>query len=502
MSAPGEGRPAHGAVGVLAARVRGLRGELSVPLYRNAYALMLNTVVNSLFGLLYWIFAARTFDADEVGRGNALVSLMMLVSVLTQLNFGQALIRFLPRAGMSSARLLRAAYGLSAVVSVVVAAGVMAYCHWARGPDDPLHVSLPFAAWFVVSTAAWSVFNLQDNALTGLRSSMWVALENGVYGVVKLVLLVVVAGTGLQDGVFTSWTLPVIALLVPVNLLIFRRILPRHARESEANARLPDRATLVRYMAGDYTGQVFNQATSSFLPVLVVHLMGPAQAAFLLPAQTVFIAMNLLSLGITSSLVVEGARDEAQAHRHALAILKRIAVTVVPAALVIALVAPWLLQLYGSEYRANATVLLQLLMLSTFPRVVVTLYMTMSRLQNRTGRLAVLQGIHAVVLLTGTALLAGRLGLDAVGWSWLGIEIVLALALGRPVLRWLRPPRTGGDGPRDSEATILMDRVDPTERTDRFAPVDQGATEPVRRPGAPGGAGSDPPTQPIRRVSP
>ena len=109
------------------------------------------------------------------------------------------------------------------------AAVAMAWCHFLLDPTDPLYVSLPFACWFVVSTAAWSVFSLQDSALTGLRASVWIPLENAVYGVVKLGLLVVVAQTSLSDGVFTSWTLPVVALLVPVNLLLFRRLIPRHA---------------------------------------------------------------------------------------------------------------------------------------------------------------------------------------------------------------------------------------------------------------------------------
>ena len=114
-------------------------------------------------------------------------------------------------------------------LAVLGAAAAMAWCHFLLDPSDPLYVSLPFACWFVVSTAAWSVFSLQDSALTGLRASVWIPLENAVYGVVKLGLLVVVAQTSLSDGVFTSWTLPVLALLVPVNLLLFRRLVPRHA---------------------------------------------------------------------------------------------------------------------------------------------------------------------------------------------------------------------------------------------------------------------------------
>jgi O-antigen/teichoic acid export membrane protein len=150
----------------------GLLRELHVPMYRNAYALMVNTVVNSGLGLLYWIVAAHTSSPEEVGRGNALISLMLLVSVLTQVDFGQALIRFLPRAGTGAARLALTAYGLAATVAVAGATAVMAWCHLLLEPSDPLYVSLPFAAWFVVSTAAWSLFALQDSALTGLRAAV------------------------------------------------------------------------------------------------------------------------------------------------------------------------------------------------------------------------------------------------------------------------------------------------------------------------------------------
>src|SRR3954466_11392758 len=121
--------------------------------------------------------------------------------------------------------------------------------------------------------------------------------------------------------------------------------------------------------------------------------------------------------------------------------LRRLAATVLPAAAIVALVAPWLLELFGPQYRAGATVLLQLLMLSTFPRVVVSLYMTMSRLRNRTAPLAVLQLVQAVGILAGTVLLSGSLGLDAVGWSALVVELGMAVAVSPSVVAWLRSDR-------------------------------------------------------------
>jgi len=418
------------------ALLAGLRRELSVPLYRNAYALMANTAGNSVLGLLYWVLAARTFPDAAVGRGNALISLMMLVSTFTQLNWSGALIRFLPRAGRSARQMLLTAYLMATGLAAVAAAAVMAYCHFARAPDDPLYVSAGVAVWFVVATVAWSVFNLQDAALTGMRSAVWVPLENGVYGLVKLVLLVVVARTSLSDGVFASWTIPVIALLVPVNLLLFRRILPRHAT-AEPDAPPPGRRVLARYMAGDYAAQAFTQLSSTFLPVLVVSLLGAAQGAYYLPAQTAFAAMGMLATAITSSLVVEAARDEQATHRLARAMLRRICVLVLPAGAFVGLAAPWLLELFGSQYRAGATTVLQLMMLSLLPRVPVALYVTKCRLDNRTGTLALLQFTQAALVVGGTAVFAPTAGLVAVGWSVVAAEVVPALVVARPVARWL-----------------------------------------------------------------
>jgi O-antigen/teichoic acid export membrane protein len=419
------------------ALLAGLRRELSVPLYRNAYALMANTAGNSVLGLLYWVLAARTFPDAAVGRGNALISLMMLVSTFTQLNWSGALIRFLPRAGRSARQMLVTAYVMATGLAAIAAAAVMAYCHFARPPEDPLHVSAGVAVWFVVSTMAWSVFNLQDAALTGMRSAVWVPLENGLYGLAKLVLLVVVARTSLADGVFASWTIPVIALLVPVNLLLFRRILPGHAT-AEPDAPPPGRRVLARYMAGDYAAQAFTQLSSTFLPVLVVSLLGAAQGAYYLPAQTAFAAMGMLATAITSSLVVEAARDEQATHRLARAMLRRICVLVLPAGAFVGLAAPWLLELFGSQYRAGATTVLQLMMLSLLPRVPVALYVTKCRLDNRTGTLALLQFTQAALVVGGTAVFAPTAGLVAVGWSVLAAEVVPALAVARPVARWLR----------------------------------------------------------------
>ncbi len=191
-------------------------------------------------------------------------------------------------------------------------------------------------------------------------------------------------------------------------------------------------------MTGDYAGTVFRQLSSTFLPVLVVSVLGAAQGAFFLPAQTIFAAIAMLQLAITSSLVVEASRHPGSAARYARSMLRRIAVTILPAAVLVIVAAPLVLLLFGAHYSDGATPVLRLMMLALFPGMLLALYVTRCRLENRTGMLALLQGGQAALMIGGTVLLAGSFGLAAVGWSVLVAELAPALLLAPGMIRWLR----------------------------------------------------------------
>ena len=51
----------------VAGRYRELRAHLRSPLYRNAYALMINTGVTGLLGVAYWLLAAGTTRRSKWG---------------------------------------------------------------------------------------------------------------------------------------------------------------------------------------------------------------------------------------------------------------------------------------------------------------------------------------------------------------------------------------------------------------------------------------------------
>ena len=291
----------------VAGRYRELRAHLRSPLYRNAYSLMINTGVTGLLGLAYWLLAARHYTAVEVGRASALYSAMSLLSGLTAYSLVGAVTRFIPQSGPRTRTFVLRTYLFSSLASVLVTIPfLLSIRHW--GPSyAQLAGRLPEIA-FVGCVIVWGIFTLQDGVLTGLRSAPWVPLENGTFGVVKIVLLLALAATVPTLGIDISWMLPVIVSLPLINFLIFAKLIPRH--QLLTRDRQPPGARQVgRFLAGDYTGGLCVLAINYLVPIAVAVRIGPGISAYFYVAWTVGGVLDLLAVNMATSLTVEGAFD-------------------------------------------------------------------------------------------------------------------------------------------------------------------------------------------------
>ncbi|GAA4954468.1 hypothetical protein GCM10023238_21320 [Streptomyces heliomycini] len=123
---------------------------------------------------------ARCYSEDAVGRGSAAIAAMRLLAGITATTMIGAVVRFVPRAGRGTGRLVWGVYLASSVV-VTLAAGVFLLTLDRWGPSyAPLGTPLT-GALFVAACVAWALLTLQDGVLTGLRKAEWVpGRERGV----------------------------------------------------------------------------------------------------------------------------------------------------------------------------------------------------------------------------------------------------------------------------------------------------------------------------------
>lgn len=416
--------------------------HLQSPLFRNGYSLVTSAAITSGLGMLYWILAARTYSAEVIGVNSALISTMIFLASLSQLNLTNGLIRFVPNFGRLTGRFILSAYLVSTAVALIASLiFVLGSGWWSPTLATTFQNNPLLVVWFVGATMTWCVFALQDSAMTGLRQATWVPLENFFFSVSKIILLLMFADMLTGLGLFASWTFSVAVLIVPVNLFIFRRLIPIHQQRRRNPDTKISAGLIARFVVGDYLASFFWMASTDLIPLLVVELVGTEANAYFYLTWMIAYSLFLVSRNMGLSLISEAAADEKRLHEYSYSILVQNGRLISLALLVILPGAPFILQLFGPSYVQEATGLLRLLCLSALPNVATALAVSIFRVQKRIKALMVLQGSLSAIVLLLSVLLLPRIGIIGVGIAWLVGQSIVAVVLLATTLRpvWLSP---------------------------------------------------------------
>jgi len=398
---------------------------------------------------VYWGLAARLYSAEELGGEAALISTMQFLSYLTQLNLRVALVRFVPEAGNHTARFVALSFFASGLAAFVVStAFILVIRTFLPGSSQLSTLFQPaFAVWFILSTVAWSFFTLQDGLLTGLRRASIVPLENGLYSVAKIGLLILFAVALDRYAIFLSWTIPSLVLVIAVSVYAFGRLIPRHARMTANRQSMMRPRRLVAFLALDYVASLFPTLSVSLLPILIVAAVGPGPGAHFYIAWVLVTSLQLVPNYLAASLTVEAVGDMAGFVRHARRTIVHMLKLLVPAVLVLAWASPIVLSVFGPDYAAEGSDLLRVALLGLVPYGVNILFVGIARVQGR-GRIIV--AVHAGIALstlTLTAALVPLLGITGVGVAWLLSNSAMCLVVVvyglKPFFALKGPPPTG-----------------------------------------------------------
>ncbi|HEY3020319.1 MAG TPA: hypothetical protein VGJ32_09005 [Solirubrobacteraceae bacterium] len=400
------------------------RELLRAPMHRDALALVVNSATTAAAGLLYWIIAAKTYSAHVVGTNAALIASMMFLAGAASLDLPNILVRFLPGAGTRTGRYIARSYAASGLVGACIAA-VFVFGASAWAPRLSFLGSAPaLTAGFVLSTVGWSVFAIQDGVLTALGRAVWVPIENAVFSVLKVALLVALASALPVYGIFASWTVAMLLSVVAVNALVFTRLTRRP--RAGPSARRPPARDFARYAAADYTAAVAWLASTNLLPVVVTAVAGATTTAYFALAWAVALPLYAVADSIGTSLVLHGSQQQQQLPALVRQAAWHGACLLVPAVALLVLLAPSILSLFGAAYAREAAAGLRLLALAALPNLVMTLAVSVARVDRRLGRVVVALWVKAAIVLGLAAPLVHALGPAGAGLGFLVSECVAA----------------------------------------------------------------------------
>ena len=440
-------------------------------------SLVLSSVITSGLGFLFWIIAARQYSAAELGLSAAVITVMIFLADFAHLGLRTGLVRFLPMAN-DARRLTINAYGLSmfiaAIGAIVFVVGLDVWAPALTGlRESPLTIAL-----FVLATSFWVVFLLEDSVLLALRLAPWVPVENGLFGLVKILLLFPlagVAGWAGEFGIFLAWVVPVFIVVVAVNGLMARHFgrqaeakpgsAPRSKSEDENGSRASASVSLasgrfvskvLSYSLLDWAAGIARSAVIGVIPLIVLAELGGAQNAYYFLAWTITYSVYVLSANIGDALVAEASYDESEVDRHTLHSGLLSMATSVPIVVVAVVAAPWILQAFGPEYAQEASTVLRLLLLGAIPNVITRTYIGRLRAEKRMTAVVVFELTLSVSILLVGWLLLRLMGINGLGVTWL---LMLTLAAGYVLAVesvWWWGPRLPGRPARWARAIARM----------------------------------------------
>lgn len=437
-----------------ASLARTVVGHLRDPLFLNAYALGLSGVLTSGLGVAYWAVAARLYPPDVVGVNAALLSLVTLLANVSQLNLRSGFGRFVPIAGRRTRALIHGGY--LAALALAAATGIGVVVVLAVAPDVLSDIELtPLLAWlFPLAVILWTAFNVQDHALVALRRTAVVPVENGVFALVKILLLVPLAGVASQYGILVSWVLPTAVGVALVSGWILTRLVPRQQRVAEAGggaggAELVTAREVVHYVGADYLGSLLSIGSTSILPVMVLAALGAASSAHFYMVGMIAVATQLIPSVLATSLLVEVASSKAVFDVDGRRVMRQLALLLGPIVVVLVLFAEPILGIFGPSYAAEGAFALRLLALAGIPWSLITMAFIRMRLEGRVRWVVVAQAVLAAMLIVPAVLVLPAWGISGLGAVTLVSQTLVAAVLSwaelRPMLRGLLGQ--GDDGP-------------------------------------------------------
>ena len=408
-----------------------IRRHLKEPLYKNAFFLLLNSVLAGILGFVFWIVAARFYSPDEVGVVGALIAAIMLLSLFSRLGFDMGLIRFLPaaedKAGMINSCLTITCIA-SLIMSLVFAAGLD---FWSPALSF-IREDISFLLSFIIFTVAISLSIMLNATFVAFRRAEFSLSQGTIGGLLRATLpfLTVAAGT---FGLFLSWGLGA-SLAIAISLFLFLpKLQPKYRPLLGIKKRVVN--DMIRFSFLNYASGILGGTPKLLLPLLIINILGSEITAYFRISWAISSVLFItIPFAICSSLYAEGSHNPDKLRKSAIRALFLMLGLVVPGIAIVLLFGDKILLLFGAAYAENGLAALRILALSSIPIIFIQLFLHVRIVQMRMKSVLLVEALAAVLILGIGYTSMSHFGLIGIAIGWTLAQALAALLIGVIIL--------------------------------------------------------------------
>jgi O-antigen/teichoic acid export membrane protein len=385
-------------------------------LYRDAASLASSSMLTALLGVGFWAVCARYIPPATLGVQTALLSIIVAPAVCIGAGMGDAFTAVVPASGVWRSRVVDRGYQfvLRAALPAAFVAAALAITVLPQ-----VRYSIGTGLLVFVGVLVWSLFTVQDPALTSMGRAHWLPIENGSVSLVKIGLLPVGIAIGVYQPVLVATLVPsliAVAFVLPALRQMARPPAPAAAAVADPLRQLPHmaRRTIV---SGALT-----LGTLTASPFLVTASAGPTQGAVFSLGLSIVQSLDFVGAALGVSLVVHASAAVHDSGRMALIVFKRTAAVVGAGAVVLVGAAPFLLHVLNPRYlHLHGALVIAILAAGSVTRCLYVIWAALQKARRAMRAMLVYNCIAAGYVLVVIAPVGAR-------WGAVGAAAVVASA--------------------------------------------------------------------------
>ena len=400
-------------------------------LYRDAAALASSSMLTAVLGAGFWALCAGQLSPRELGVQTALMSIITAPAIVVASGMGDAFNAIVPASGPQRAAVVVRGYRIVLVASIGlgVVAGIVATTVLAQ-----VRGSIPVALLVMVGVVIWSLFVLQDQALTSLHRARWLPLENGITSLLKIGLLATAIAIGVAEPVVLASLLPCV-LAVAVLFPQVRRLSLGPA--DPARVVIVDAPFQLERLAKRTTISIaLSLGALTLTPFIVAAAAGPTEGAVFSIGLAITQSLDFVGAALGVSLVTHTAGASDGQAAMAFRVFKRTVAIVGMGAVGLVLVAPRILPLLNDSYSdLHGAQVITILVIGSVARTGYVIWASLQRARRRMRELIVLNATAAGFVLVTLAPVAARWGAVGAAGTILVAQLILTTGAGVHLLK-------------------------------------------------------------------
>jgi len=389
-------------------------------LFRNSLLLMASTGIVALFGFAFWAVIAHVYRTNQVGLATTVLSVVTLLSMISQLGLNNAIVRYLPRA-KSPSRYINTSTLFIVVISTVTAIIFLIFIHTLSPKVSFLRDSMSSFFVFIFFVIMSAVNGVTDGVFIGSRKAQFVFYESFAASIAKLFSVVIFHNLG-SLGIIDSNVVSVGMSLLVTYFFFFTRF----SYKFELKIRFSLLSRMAVFSGGNYVTNLLIAAPLLILPTIITNKLGAIQAAYFYIAVTITNFIFVIPQSTSQSLFAEGVHDRDNLTPffvHASKIISRI---LVPTIIVLLVFSKLVLAIFGRGYAHGSVDILRILLLSSILVSANYLLSTYFKIMDLVWTMTLIYFLGTAFIIVSSGVYAKTI--NEVGYCWIVGQALICIA--------------------------------------------------------------------------